>query len=234
MPDPVANFGVSSIIQFRMWIKYVDSVNYKQLNVFNYRVASGGGAWSNDNAGLIFGEFKTIVLDVWMGQSSEVLEAYRVDMQLFHWENAPSVVWPMIAPSAFAVVEGSLVAGVGEELSQSGSAVLNRQSWRTGRISMGRNYFGPLLDRFKEGDELAVDPTGTGDLNEIQSACFTNLEPTIESVAQEIKPCVMGFHIDANGQHNIKRSPIPLDDVRLMSFGPLITHLHSRRQGVGI
>jgi len=230
---PVAVWGVNSIIQYRSFFRYTNDDNFRMMGVLNYRCNEGGNAWNKVNCELLFQQFKQTVLDPIVANLPDSMECFRTDMQTFAWENSPSVVWPMTNVSDLPLA-GGLTPVLDEETLQRAAGCLVRQSFRTGRKSMGRFFFGPLMGRFVQNTAIDIDPTGPGDLNDVDSALIANCVNDVDGVSQVLKPCIMGFAIDENGRRNISREPDPLDDVRLQYWSTQLSYLRSRKPLVGM
>lgn len=231
MGIPINAVQVHDILQAKIFLSSLD-LTWQGLSVLNYHCHTGEASWIKDNALAFYTQLRSEVIDVLATQACDEIQYTSAELQVHRFGSSPSVVWEF--PEAIDTEVGAKAKGVGEGLQHSGAACLIRKSFRTGRTAMGRFFFGPLLDRFTNGDILIPDPPALGDLEDVRSALHVEL-PVTMGVGNVLlfRPAIVGFTM-TDGERRLKRAAEDIDEVRVQNWSPLVSHLHSRRAGVGM
>lgn len=148
------------------------------------------------------------------GQLPTVYAIQEIRGQVIYPAN---VGFESIRPLDLAQGQGALSSA--GTVSQTAAACLTRRSYKAGRRGMGRVFFGPLASQFINGDTLVPDPTGLGDLDDVEDA----LGQVLDVNGTNLHPCVFGS-VNATGAATDAEM-----DIRIQLWSSLISHLKTRR-----
>ncbi len=205
------SISVGNIIRFDVtWLDTRFSNVIK--NTLNFRCVSGEAPIEMQP--LIIEAFTLDWLQPWRQNLASTTYVRRVKITNVSRENDPS------DEKLYDVVQyaGTLTSG-GEETPQAAACIV-RQAYSRGRKSIGRVFFGPLVDRFCNAGRVVVNPLSDGDLTTVCEA----LGAPIEAEGVKLNPIVVGAGVKASTQQM---------EVRSNRVSDLVVYLQSRRPGIG-
>lgn len=170
-----------------------------------------------------------LILNISEGKAATFLENLPETVGLFRI--SAQKLAPVKGPSWFQLYTpsdrpGALELGVGNINAPIARAAgtLTRVSYLTGRKSYGRTFFGPLAAQFIGANNLVIDPTGNGDLNDVASALFDPFSVVDGTSSITLRPIICnqaGTGVTAQ------------NDVRRAYWQPYVTYLKTRAVGRG-